>query len=247
MQLARCQITLSAGAWPEVFGHGGQAAYGFLLEVCRSFDPELARHIHDGHGPKPLSVSPLSVADGEVRLSCGTLDAPTTAGVVAALQEAAGQPRPLALADADVLIADLEVLSAGYADLLERASRTRRIELDFLSPTLFRRSGESLVLPQPELVFGSLLRTWNAFSPLQLPPYEAIDLRTLMISHHQIHTRMVDFGTFKLLGFVGRVGYLLPQDTPPQFRQVINCLADYASFAGVGYRTTMGMGVCRRR
>jgi len=246
LHLMRVEITLAISSPPEVLGPGGRAAYGFLLEVCRALNPELAQHIHDGQGAKPLSVSPLSISDGHVRLSCGTLNSPTTAGLAAALQHAAEHHRPLALANADVLVEDIDVLTVTYADLLDRASRGGQIELDFLSPTLFRRSGESLVLPRPELVFGSLLRTWNAFSPLQLPPYEAADLSTLMISHHRIHTRMVDFGSYRLLGFMGRVRYLIPPDTPTQFRQVLNCLADYALFAGVGYRTTMGMGLCRR-
>jgi len=67
-----------------------------------------------------------------------------------------------------------------------------------------------------------------------------------MIGGHSIHTRMVDFGSYKLLGFVGNVRYLLPEDMHEILRRTINCLADYAFYAGVGYRTTMGMGVCRR-
>lgn len=246
MQVARHQITLSVETPPEVHGHGGQAAYGFLLELCRRFEPALSRAIHDGEGLKPLSVSPLSVADGAVSFSCGTLDSRATAGVAAAIEAARNAGRPLALAGAEARIESAETLCSSYADLHDRASQGRSIELQFASPTLFRRAGASIVLPQPELLFQSLLRTWNAFAPMQFPPHDQAEFARIMISGHSIHTRLVDFGSYTLLGFVGSVRYLLPEDMHQILRRTINCLADYAFYAGVGYRTTMGMGVCRR-
>ncbi|MGC9320360.1 MAG: CRISPR system precrRNA processing endoribonuclease RAMP protein Cas6, partial [Armatimonadota bacterium] len=179
-------------------------------------------------------------------LSCATLDAGSSRGIIAALQDAVQTRRTLGLAGAEVRVAEIDTLTSSHDMLLRRASKSRRIELAFLSPTLFRRSGESLVLPQPELAFGSLLRAWNAFSPLQFPPYGTEDLGAPMICHHNIRTEMVQFGSYKLLGFVGRVGYLIPAEVPELLCRTLNCLADYAFFAGVGYRTTMGMGQCRR-
>ena len=64
MQIARHNITLAVNAPPEAHGHGGKAAYGLLLEVCRSFEPALSRAIHDGDGRKALSVSPLTITGG---------------------------------------------------------------------------------------------------------------------------------------------------------------------------------------
>ncbi len=245
--IGRIDVTLRLAAEPEWQGHGGQAVYGLALEMLRSHDPHSARDVHDGSGPKPISASPVGRAPEGCSFSIGALTPDCAAALLQAFADAHGTGRVVGLAGAGATVAEVSTTTGSYADLLDRASRGRQIEMDFLSPTLFRRSGESLVLPEPELVFGSLLRTWNTFSPLQLPPYEPADLCTLMISHHRIHTQMVDFGAYKLLGFVGRVGYLIPPDTPALFRQMINCLADYAFFAGVGYRTTMGMGVCRRR
>jgi len=246
VQIARHQITLAVDAPPDIYGHGGQAAYGFLLEVCRAFEPALSRAVHDGDGPKPLSVSPLSVADGSVRFSCGTLDTGSTAGIAAALEAAQTGDMALGIAGSAARVESVETLCSSYADLHDRASQARSIDLQFTTPTLFRRSGTSIVLPQPELLFQSLLRTWNAFSPMQFPPHDQAEFATIMISGHRIHTRMSDFGSYKLLGFLGSVKYLLPDEMHPLLRRTINCLADYAFFAGVGYKTTMGMGLCRR-
>lgn len=244
--IGRLEITLHMGAEPDYHGHGGQAVYGLALDMLRSCDPQTARDVHDGSGPKPISASPITPTPEGCRFSLGALTSQCAAGLLAAFAEAHTTGRVVRLTGAAATVAAVRVVTASYSDLLDRAARGRHIELNFLSPTLFRRSGASLVLPEPELVFGSLLRTWNAFSHLQLPPYEPVDLSTLMISRHRIHTQMVDFGAYRLLGFVGQVRYMIPPDTPAQFRQVLNCLADYACFSGVGYRTTMGMGVCQR-
>ena len=80
---------------------------------------------------------------------------------------------------------------------------------------------------------------------MQFPPLTD-DFAAMMIRSHHIHTEMVDVGAYKLIGFLGRVNYLMPEEAPELSCRVVNCLADYAFYAGVGYKTTMGMGMCRR-
>jgi len=104
VQVARHRITLSTERPPQAHGHGGRAAYGFVVEVCRGFAPALARTIHDGEGLKPLSVSPVTVDDARVVFSCATLDADGTAGLAAALEEARETRRTLAIAGAEARI-----------------------------------------------------------------------------------------------------------------------------------------------
>ena len=68
----------------------------------------------------------------------------------------------------------------------------------------------------------------------------------LAISQFRGHTRMLrgkDGG--KQIGFVGEVTYRA-LNTDRYWLSLINVLADYAFFAGVGYGTTQGMGQCRR-
>ena len=226
VQIARHQITLAVADPPDTFGHGGQAAYGFLLEVCRRFEPALARAIHDGDGPKPLSLSPLD-----------TLSASATAGVAAALQAAREDRVALDLSGAEAHIRAVESLCASYHDLHDRASQSRSIELQFASPTLFRRSGVSLVLPRPELLFQSLLRTWNAFSPMQFPPHDQAEFATIMVGGHH-RTRMTDFSAYRLLGFLRRVKFPPPDGMHLLLRHhQLPCRLRF--FAGVGYKTTM--------
>jgi CRISPR-associated endoribonuclease Cas6 len=145
-------------------------------------------------------------------------------------------------------------LAAGAA---ERAAQPL-IELEFQSPTAFsfgqRPWGKQFhVLPDPRLVFGSLARTWRAFAPpeLSLEPRAVesyVDENVVIQRIDRLETRMLHFGRYPQVGFVGRVTYraMDRSEGAGDWRYALHALADFAFYAGVGYKTTMGMGQCSR-
>jgi len=151
---------------------------------------------------------------------------------------------------------------AGYttlADLIAEAEAAGPlIELEFHSPTAFsfgqRSWGKQFcVLPEPRLVFSSLARTWRAFAPpgLSLDPREVeqyADENVVIQRLEGLETRMLHFGKHPQVGFVGRVTYRVMDkaEEAAGWRQVLHALAGFAFYAGVGYKTTMGMGQCRK-
>jgi len=122
------------------------------------------------------------------------------------------------------------------------------IGLKFLSPAVFRmaESRLSMPLPWPRLVFQSLAARWNAFSPIPLeidwPAFE----RQVSVARHRLETKMLDFGRYRQVGFVGECWYLIDRKADLRLRQALHTFADFAFYAGVGAKTTMGMGLVRR-
>lgn len=151
---------------------------------------------------------------------------------------------------------------AGYAtfDELVAGAETGEplIGLEFCSPTAFSFGQQSwgkqfYVLPEPRLVFNSLARTWRAFAPpgLGLDPREVeqyAEENVVIQRLEGLETRMLHFGKHPQVGFVGRVTYRLMDkaEEAEGWRQVLHELAGFAFYAGVGYKTTMGMGQCRK-
>jgi len=135
-----------------------------------------------------------------------------------------------------------------FSNLLASAGRERKLRLAFLSPTTFRSAGQrNLLFPRPSLVFGSLLAKWNAHAPASLSiDLREEDLSRIRVSGYQLVTRMLDFGSYQELGFCGRVTYECHADLPDGQVRALNALAAFAFFSGVGAKTTMGMGQCRR-
>lgn len=114
------------------------------------------------------------------------------------------------------------------------------IELQFLSPTSFKQSQIIQPFPLPELVFSSLWRKWNALAPkgLQLPEIEwqgftaAYELQTVALKMKGVAE----------IGAKGWVRYQFPNN---EQAQIATTLAHFAAFAGVGRKTSMGMGKTR--
>lgn len=136
---------------------------------------------------------------------------------------------------------------ATYGDLLKAASPSDGVGLRFLSPTTFRQSGRNLPLPLPAQVFEGLARRWTFFSPVPLPaPVDDSFLPDLVVSSATLSTRFWHYPDYTLCGSVGWCTYRLLGKHTDEERSALALLADFAFFAGVGYKTTMGMGQCRR-
>lgn len=121
----------------------------------------------------------------------------------------------------------------------------QEITLSFLSPTAFNISGNYFALfPEPQLVWDSLLRVWNTYAPTSLH-IEKLALRDFLLQHLvvtscSLSTHTLHNTKYAQKGFCGHCTYTL-QDVNDWAAQITR-LAAFAPFAGVGYKTTMGMG-----
>ncbi len=154
---------------------------------------------------------------------------------------------------------------ASFEDIYVNASDTeKQFTFQFATPTFFKRGGgpaypDLLVpLPLPDLVFGSLLRNWNQFSPssfVEANLLKEICSHHLEMTHHRITSQLAwlvfqrDDGQYRTMtfpGFVGSCSFRLVQLHDRTVIKTLNALADFAFYAGVGAKTTMGFGVARR-
>ena len=139
-----------------------------------------------------------------------------------------------------------------FAELRDAAGGERAIALRFDSPTAVSFNDETGkkfdLLPTPWRGFDSLCRKWNAFAEAPIAVPEAVRAwveANVLVSGHNIRTDALLFDHFTQKGFVGSVVYETKSDDATMVR-VVNALADFALYAGVGYKTTMGMGQTRR-
>lgn len=127
--------------------------------------------------------------------------------------------------------------SADYRLLANTPQTTTDIELNFLSPTSFKQSRGIQPFPLPELVFGSLLRRWNAFAPEELN-FPAVEWEGL-VSAYELKTHALKMEGGSEIGTQGWVRYRFPN---LEQAKLATTLAHFAFFSGVGRKTSMGMG-----
>ena len=262
-----CEVTIGT-----TMGHQAHAAF---LRTMQQADPALAEVLHLPNSPaRPFTVSPLlgvsRARDGEVHLSperdyflrFTVLYPPIFERFMSRFLK--GDSRPVIRLDKALLLIK-EILNtpgshpwAGYtswAQLMGEARPEAEITLAFTTPTAFGFGQKAwgkkvMVLPEPETVFDNLARSWNHLAP---PPLQ-LDRDTLMIYVEEhvvvkrlrgLKTQMLRFRRSPQIGFVGQVTYgLMAEDEAARCQ--LNALADYAFYAGVGIKTTMGMGQVHR-
>ncbi|BCV20514.1 CRISPR-associated endoribonuclease Cas6 [Moorella sp. Hama-1] len=142
---------------------------------------------------------------------------------------------------------------AGYSEyrqLWEQAAAARRITLEFSSPTTFRQGDVNLPLPVPRLIFAGLAAKWRHFAP-DYPIHQGLDEyvdKYVAPAEFNIKSALLDYGrNRKYVGFKGRCSFIVSgSDEHKELAKQVSMLADYAFYAGIGQKTTMGMGQARR-
>ncbi|RIK39200.1 MAG: CRISPR-associated protein Cas6 [Chloroflexi bacterium] len=262
-------LTLISEADAILPAHLGRANYAETLKRLGQVDAALAAAIHAGDGPKPLTCSGLwggachresvTIRTGErytVRMTG------LSAGISQGLHSALVEDRPAIWTlhghpfTVETAICDraqdpwsgsttYEELAA--AQLLHGERPPRQVKLEFASPTAFKSAGLTVPVPMPNLVFGSLVERWNAFSPVTLSPeMRRFCEEMVALSRYRLESRVVEQKNNALrIGGVGQATYVAVGGDR-YWLAVLQMLADFALYSGVGVQTATGMGQCRR-
>ncbi len=253
----------------------GREAHAWFLGRVGAADAALAEELHGGQGLRPFTVSNLwelgRERGPEAKLSPGRAYTLRITSVSPELSDLLKRkvipdvPERLSLAGGSLRVVGstldpAEHTWAGEASFQEMVQRftltaevPRSVGLRFASPTAFRITGKknAVPLPLPQLVFGGLLDKWNAFSPIQVhPDVRRFAEECLVVSSYRLETRRVAFGSDGgrgvVPGFVGACRYYV-EVHDRYWMGLIQLLAGFSLYGGVGLRTTMGLGQARRQ
>ena len=239
----------------------GRALYAFTLGILSRQNPELAEELHELTTPKPLrTAGPFPMESFRLvkslnayepyALVISTLDWKIAEALLAGLNSVL-PGEEFALDKAVFRIEGLGVQSIDYSELVTRyfpdGEASRTVEIVFDTPTSFHSAGKNVALPLPELVFGSLLERWNRYAPAAWDlDFKRFLQEQVGIAYYDIKAWNLAVAGGKQVSFVGRCGYRVLEEEP-YWTRVLNLLADFAWFSGVGVKTAMGMGQVRRR
>jgi CRISPR-associated endoribonuclease Cas6 len=151
------------------------------------------------------------------------------------------------------------VASSSFAELHSLQPAEKRYTFEFASPTTFSKGqkpwGKLLKLfPEPVEVFESLARQWESFAPTQLrlsannmttQAISAWCAENIIVTNYTLETRYLPSNKFGQMGFLGTIIYEVKGSLAALEARWLTSLARFALFAGVGYKTAMGMGQTR--
>lgn len=250
----------------------GRHFHALFLTLISSVDPSLGEYLHSSNADKAFTLSPLQI-QRQPKPHHQTLQfihqKPITAGTpcwwrVSLLDDTLfskltplwlnlNPEHPWHLGSANLYITQIQgtaqskqpwANACNYAQLYEQASnKERNLSFSFATPVSFRQGGYDTFLPVKESVFNSLLNRWNKYSGIEI---SSIPIESIYPSAFDINTEVVSNYESKFIGCVGAISYRILGDVEPLAIKQINALADFALYAGLGRKTTMGMGMVRR-
>lgn len=222
-----------------------------FLGLVQSGDPSLAKLLHSpGMGRRPFSLAPLGHMEGNETLSLrlGVIAPELFARFWERWNKRGGFPLQIGKAKLPPIASRQDGPWAGTVDWgkFGAGKSARTIQFHFCTPTAFRQGDLDLPLPAPRLIFRGLLTRWNAFAPIPLPlDGETID-RSVALSSARIETRVFYDGRAHIPGFVGPVEFRILRRAPKEAVRALHALAEFAFYAGVGRKTTHGMGLVKK-
>lgn len=237
-------------------GYGGIDIHGWFFNWLHTYDPLLSQKLHDLED-KPFSIGSLAGAKREQGQTHLIIDKEYSFSIAGLNTEVCNllnemvnllPSADLRLGSAVLKIKEVLPLFRGqglsYQEILGKTKTGTRFRMEFRSPTGFRKNGNQIVFPQPELIMQNLWRRWNIFSKNTLPEIKD-DFSFIQVSRYKLQTQLLDFGDYKIIGFMGECAFQMDKKLPEAINALIHSLGFFAGIAGVGYKTSMGLGDTR--
>jgi CRISPR-associated endoribonuclease Cas6 len=246
---------------PRTMGH---LLHAVFLNLVAQFDEARSKQLHDEPHYRPFTIS--SLQGTQIREEYALLRRSQTytcrvtlldgGDLQQQLQAHVGQVHAIPVHLDNAVLSLKRVISTPMMDSRGWVGSTTwktlvtlppadLITMHFLSPTAFSMKDRAFKLfPDPMWVWGSLVRDWNRYAPacFQIDKTFIQGATTSAIrvtSCKELHTEMLRYASHVQKGFLGTCSYLL-QD--PVSAPYLTTLAAFAPYAGVGSKTTMGMG-----
>lgn len=146
----------------------------------------------------------------------------------------------------DLKIKEKTISKVTYEEIIEKyffGCQNRIIQFNFITPTSFKSNGEYVFYPTVRHMFQSLINKFDAFCPEAGVKTETllddIETNTKVIGYN---LRSVKFSVegVKIPSFVGQLQVKITG--PQQLVNLLNLIAFFGSFSGVGIKCAMGMG-----
>lgn len=227
--------------------------HGFLFNRLKEFNSSLSCKIHDSE-IKPFSISQImkDKSSSGLWIKMSFLTDELILNIMPSFESCVGNQYSIGIynivIDKIVYFSDKNdwVCANEYLDIINMPI-SYKLKFEFLTPTTFKQGNHLLPLPIPKLMFKNILRKWNEFSPYTISDLDSEDIENaVIVSSYNIKTEKIEFGDFSSIGFVGNVTFNILKSADENLVKSINVLSNFTIYSGVGYKNTMGMGICRR-
>jgi CRISPR-associated endoribonuclease Cas6 len=247
-----------------------RAIQAFVYDTLAVGQPDLADQLHKTQGFKPFTVAfllPTMHHRGHVKtvppkpyavIRLTALTQPVYHALVSGLLQRYHTSARLLLKPYEFEIHRIEFPDGGtatassttYAALYAQPP-AHYIHMHFLTPTCFRAGRGSMPFPLPSSVYRGLWKKWQDFAPSSLRLSDtlmSVVEQYVFPAHYDLHTDIVRHrGAVPQRGCLGTCQFEALTGLSETELRSITALSHFAAYAGVGMKTTAGMGLTEVR
>ena len=127
-------------------------------------------------------------------------------------------------------------------EIFYRGKDGRYITIRFITPTSFKRSGEYLIFPDLFCIYQSLMNKQDALNSEGYFDLETLEELTQnsKITRYKLSSTVFSLEGVRIPSFIGSV--TIRMDSTATMRRFVNMLFAFGEYAGVGIKTSLGMG-----
>lgn len=231
----------------------GEYIRGFFLNIIRKNLPHV--NLHDGEGPRPYAIKPLypdgkkriikgkwAIREGEsLTFEIGIFDPRIEEELFRVF--VTNIPEQIVIENGVFGLGGIDVVVLSYKELLCEDGPTF-LGIEFKTPSIFSGDQGGYLFPDPVRLFGSIVNIWNTFSDAQkIDKKELLDwiTKNVRVKHYKLYTREVSLKDFSVVGFKGRIAFLIrPHE---EYIKIIRSLIRLSLISNIGKKRTFGFGV----
>lgn len=138
-------------------------------------------------------------------------------------------------------MADQELAHAFYQ---EKASRY--ITIHFMTPTAFKQNGRYMNYPDIRSIFSNLMNRYDAANPEEsMKDEDTLDqlVERTMLSRYELRSTTFSLEKIHIPAFIGKI--TLRMNGTQTMSNFANMLFRFATYSGIGIKTSLGMGAVR--
>lgn len=246
----------NSGSLPKFPGRFLHAA---VFSLISSIDKDTGDYWHDMSGIKPFTVMldyqqrrrNHVIQEGDIlflRINVWHRDLWCILAEISELMHVQIGPLQASIADVNYETPfGLPLREENILDLVQHrleAKPARKIEFEFLTPTMFNGTHGDITFPTAELIFASIVDKWNAGDvedTLDKPRIKELCERIILTDWNG-HTKRVYFGRDRgYTGFIGNFTFNLSKLSAEE-NQLITVLALFGQHCGIGRLSSQGLG-----
>jgi len=234
----------------------GNHLHGFFFkEILGSHDPNLASMLHDPNAYKPFSISHLFNHDNIYWFRITSWNNETIAQAVFAYFCHHSKIR-LHSCEFELIKTTTDPQETCWSNkqTWENIIQTsidrpfEKFRLDHFSYTSFKSGNAHIPLPVPDLIIKSLVNKLPDTIKQHMDHMDICDndlLEYIRLKGHTIHSKYHKETYGAIASFMGITRWQIEHKAPGPHKFLLNILFHFAFYAGIGVKTTQGMGMCR--